>query len=266
MFPINQVVQGDCTRILQRLPDECVDLILTDPPYGVRYRDRQGRTIANDDDPTRILGAFTDLYRVLKPDSVCICFYGWGLVDAFFRAWRQAGFRPVGHIVWVKDYASRERFLRYRHEQAFVLAKGRPPLPARPLDDVQPWVFSGNIDHPTQKDARILTPLVEAFTRPGQLVLDPFAGSGSTLLAAAVTGRCYLGIELERQYCDLARNRLARVERRDAVQMSPRAVDRDSRVDSQSVAALDGLFQWLRERDYHDLARTVRTAMDQYRV
>lgn len=98
-------------------------------------------------------------------------------------------------------------------------------------------VFSGNIDHPTQKDARILTPLVEAFTRPGQLVLDPFAGSGSTLLAAAVTGRCYLGIELERQYCDLARNRLARVERRDAVQMSPRAVDRDSRVDSQSVAA-----------------------------
>ena len=58
MLPINQVVQGDCTRVLQRLPGECVDLIVTDPPYGVRYRDRLGRTIANDDDPIRILGAF----------------------------------------------------------------------------------------------------------------------------------------------------------------------------------------------------------------
>lgn len=103
MFPINQVVQGDCTRILQSLPDKCVDLIVTDPPYGVRYRHRLGRSVANDDDPSGILGAFTELYRVLKPDSLCICFYGWGLVEAFFRAWRQAGFRPVGHIVWVKD-------------------------------------------------------------------------------------------------------------------------------------------------------------------
>lgn len=266
MFPINQVVQGDCTRVLKQLPDSCVDLVVTDPPYGVHYRDRLGRTIANDDDPARVLNAFTDLYRALKPGSVCISFYGWGLVDSFFRAWRWAGFRPIGHIVWVKDYASRERFLRYRHEQAFVLAKGHPQVPARPLDDVQPWVFSGNVDHPTQKDVRILRPLVEAFTPPGQLVLDPFAGSGSTLLAAAMSGRRYLGIELEQRYCDLARNRLARVERRDAAQMSERAADRESRVDPQSVAALGGLHQWLRDHDHLGLAQTVRAAMDHRRV
>lgn len=123
MFPINEVLQGDCTRVLKQLPDSYVDFIVTDPPYGVHYRDRLGRTVANDDDPTRILGAFTDLYRVLKPDSVCICFYGWGLVDEFFRAWRTAGFRPIGHIVWVKNYASRERFLRYRHEQPSCLRR-----------------------------------------------------------------------------------------------------------------------------------------------
>ena len=86
MFPSNEIIQGDCTRVLRQLPDAFVDLIITDPPYGVRYQDRFGRTVANDDDPSRILGAFTDLYRVLKPDSLCISFYGWGLVDDFFRA------------------------------------------------------------------------------------------------------------------------------------------------------------------------------------
>ena len=65
MFPINQVLQGDCTRVLKRLPDNCVDLIVTDPPYGVRYHDSFGRRIANDDDPSRVLGAFIDLYRML---------------------------------------------------------------------------------------------------------------------------------------------------------------------------------------------------------
>lgn len=103
MFPINQVLQGDCTRVLRQLPDASVDLIVTDPPYGVHYQDRLGRAVANDDDLSRVLGAFADLYRVLKPNSLCISFYGWGLVDEFFRAWRSAGFRPVGHIVWVKE-------------------------------------------------------------------------------------------------------------------------------------------------------------------
>jgi DNA modification methylase len=253
--PINQLIQGDCRRVLKQLPDSCVDLIVTDPPYGVRYQDGFGRTIPNDDDPSRVLSAFTDLYRILRQDSVCISFYGWGHVDAFFRAWRQAGFRPVGHIVWVKEYASRTRYLRYRHEQAYVLAKGRPALPAEPLDDIQPWTYSGNADHPTQKSEEILIPLIEAFTRPGQVVLDPFAGSGSTLVAAAMTGRRYMGIELDQQYCAAARKRLACVERRCSRSMACGSV-----FDPQA-ADWDGLIQWFAERGHYDLADVVRSAM-----
>lgn len=265
MFPINQILHGDCTRVLRQLPDAFVDLIVTDPPYGVRYQDRFGRTIANDDDPSRILGAFTDLYRVLKPDSLCISFYGWGLVDDFFRAWRSAGFRPVGHIVWVKDYASRERFLRYRHESAYLLAKGRPGLPHKPLDDIQPWAYSGNHDHPTQKAVRILTPLIESFTTRGQLVLDPFAGSGSSLVAAHITGRRYLGIELEQKYCALARERLAFLERNPPQLRNPVASIVSAGLSDPSAAALDSLCRWLGDRDYHDLAKTVRSAMARFR-
>jgi site-specific DNA-methyltransferase (adenine-specific) len=209
----NRIINGDCTEVLKDMADGSVDFVLTDPPYGVRYRDRHGRSIANDDCLDVVLGAFPHLYRVLKPNSLCVCFYGWNRIDEFFATWTAAGFRPVGHIVWRKEYASSRRFLEARHEQAYLLAKGRPPLPVQPISDVQPWEYSGNRSHPTEKAVGILTPLIESFSRPGGLVLDPFSGSGSTAVAAALTGRRYLGIELEARYCAIAERRLEGVER-----------------------------------------------------
>jgi DNA modification methylase len=208
-----QVIQGDCKAVLRTLPNESVDFVLTDPPYLVRYKDRSGRSIANDDNSGNALSAFSDLYRVLKPNTFCVSFYGWNSVVAFFEAWKQAGFASVGHIVWHKDYSSRRGFLNARHEQAYVLVKGHPARPAQPLDDVQPWEYSGNVVHPTEKAVRVLQPLIRSFSRPGDLVLDAFSGSGSTLVAAALLGRRYFGIELETKYVELARRRLAGVER-----------------------------------------------------
>jgi len=209
MKHLNEIVQGDCVQVLKALPSNSVDLVITDPPYLVNYRDRSGRTVANDGGNAAFLAAFTDLYRVMKPNSFCVCFYGWNRVDDFFAAWRQAGFRPVGHIVWKKAYASNARFLSYRHEQAYLLAKGNPRRPAKPLPDVQPWEYSGNKAHPTEKAVEILRPLVQAFSKPGDIVLDPFSGSGSTAVAAAFSGRSFIGIELDGRYCRHARARLA---------------------------------------------------------
>jgi DNA modification methylase len=209
----NQILHGDCTQVLKTVPAEGVDLVVTDPPYGVRYRDRHGRSIANDDCLDPVLAAFPEVYRVMKSDSLCVCFYGWNRIDEFFAAWTTAGFRPVGHIVWHKAYASSTRFLEARHEQAYLLAKGRPRPPPAPVPDVQPWEYSGNRSHPTEKAVGILTPLIESFSQPGDLVLDPFSGSGSTAVAAALTGRRYLGIELESRYCAIAERRLEGVAR-----------------------------------------------------
>lgn len=179
----------------------------------MRYKDRSGRSIANDDHPGSVLGAFNDLYRVLKPNTFCVSFYGWNSVAAFFEVWKRAGFIAVGHIVWHKNYSSRRGFLNARHEQAYVLVKGRPAKPAQPLDDVRPWEYSGNVAHPTEKAVSVLQPLIRSFSRPGDFVLDPFSGSGSTLVAAALLGRRYMGIDLEAKYVELARRRLAGVDR-----------------------------------------------------
>jgi DNA modification methylase len=121
-----QVIQGDGKPALQTLPGESVDFVLTDPPYFVRYKDRSGRSIANDDQPESVLGAFNDLYRVLKPNTFSVSFYGWNSIAAFFEAWKQAGFTAVGHIIWHKSYSSHRGFLNARHEQAYVLVKGHP--------------------------------------------------------------------------------------------------------------------------------------------
>jgi adenine-specific DNA-methyltransferase len=209
----NTIVNGDCLRILPQLDASSVDFVLTDPPYFVRYKDRSGRTIRNDRYPGQVLDAFKDVYRVLKPNSLCVSFYGWNRVDSFFSAWKGAGFTPVGHIVFSKSYASAQRFVRYQHEAAYVLAKGRPDMPADPLSDVLPWHYSGNHNHPTEKTVDTIKPIIEAFTKAGDVVLDPFAGSGSSLVAAALLRRDYIAIELEQKYCEHARRRLDGVTR-----------------------------------------------------
>jgi site-specific DNA-methyltransferase (adenine-specific) len=161
-------------------PDNAVDFILTDPPYLVGFRDRQGRTIAGDKTDEWLQPACHEMYRVLKKDALMVSFYGWNRVDRFMAAWKQAGFSVVGHLVFPKTYTSKAAYVGYRHECAYILAKGRPPLPQNPLNDVIAWKYSGNRHHPTEKPVASLQPLIESFTHPGAIVLDPFAGSGST--------------------------------------------------------------------------------------
>jgi adenine-specific DNA-methyltransferase len=205
----NRILHGDCTEVLATPPSASVNFILTDPLYGVRYKDRTGCTIANDDSLANVIRAFPDLYRVLKDDSLCIFIYGWNRIDDLFDAWTNAGFRPIGHIVRHMRYASSRRFLHAHHEQAYVLAKGKPAKPRRSIENVQPWKYTGNKAHSTEKAICILKSLIKCFLRPDALVLDPFCGSASTCVAAALTRRRYLGIELDANYCRLTEKRLA---------------------------------------------------------
>jgi DNA modification methylase len=205
---IDQIHHGDCIEVMRAMPENSVDFILTDPPYLVNYRDRSGRSIQNDADDRWLKPAMREAYRVLKHDRVAIMFYGWTRIDKFFEAWLAAGFQPVGHIVFRKAYSSKSRFFRYQHEQAYLLAKGRPPLPKQPLGDVMDMPYSGNVLHPTQKPVGALLPLIRSFTLSGEVVLDPFAGSGSSCVAALQLGRDYVGIEKDEKYIQVATERL----------------------------------------------------------
>jgi adenine-specific DNA-methyltransferase len=206
--PRNIVLNGNCIEVQKTLRPSSIDFVLTDPPYLVRYQDRDGRKVHNDDNDAWLQPAFDQMYRVLKPSSYCVSFYSWNRVDRFFSAWNSAGFRAVGHLVFKKQYASGGKLLRYTHECAYLLAKGNVQPPTQPLADVIDWKYTGNRLHPTQKPVNVLRPLIETFCPVGGVVLDPFCGSGSTLVAAQQLNRNYLGIELDPIHCATARMRL----------------------------------------------------------
>lgn len=210
---INSILCGDSASVLSTFPSQSIDLVVTDPPYLCNYRDRSGRHLANDESPDAVFSVFPEIYRVMKPGSYCISFYGWTAIAGFAATWEHCGFRTVGHIVWPKPYVSRLGFAKYQHESAFILAKSNPAKPAHPIDDVQPWEYSGNDAHPTEKAVNVIEPLIRSFSRPRDIVLDPFSGSGSTAVAAALNNRRYIGVELEQRYCDYAERRLLGVRR-----------------------------------------------------
>lgn len=162
----------------------------------------------NDSSDAWLMPAFAGIARVMKPHTFCVSFYGWSEVDRFFAAWRAAGLRPVGHLTFPKRYTSAVRHLRYQHEGAYLLEKGCPRAPQSPIGDVLDWTYSGNRHHATEKPLAVLLPLIESFSARGDLVLDPFAGSGSTCVAAAAIGRRFIGFELDPEVFSVAVRRL----------------------------------------------------------
>ncbi|MEM7683301.1 MAG: DNA methyltransferase [Pseudomonadota bacterium] len=209
----NDIIHGDAAKLLNDMPAGSLDLVVTDPPYLVNYRDRSGRGLKNDDNPDGVLPVFAPMARAMKQDSYAVCFAGWSALPQVSAAWDAAGLRIVSQIVWAKRYASRRGHTEYRHETAYVLANGNPRKPADPLPSVMDWVYSGNRRHPTEKAVEVIAPLIRSFSKPGDLVCDPFSGSGSTSVAAALAGRRYLGFDLDAQHVATARARLAGVAR-----------------------------------------------------
>ncbi|MFS1538359.1 MAG: DNA methyltransferase [Candidatus Phlomobacter fragariae] len=108
----------------------------------------------------------------------------------------KSGFRVVCHLIFKKNYESKSAFLEHSHEKAYLLAKSRPVMPIKPMKNVQSWQYIGNFYHPTQKPISSLQPLIESFTQPHVIVLDPFWVLSSTCIAEALSGRRYIGIEL----------------------------------------------------------------------
>lgn len=205
---------GDCREVLPSLDPECADFVLTDPPYGVEWQSNRRQVkhavIENDADLDWLGEVFRCVYAAMRRDSLCVSFYGWPDAEMFLTAWKAAGFMPKSHIIWVKNMFGLGWFTRGQHEPAYLLAKGEPQKPLHAISDVIQADTTKNELHPTQKPVSLCLNIVEAFTTEGELVLDPFMGSGTTLVAAKRARRKAIGIELNRDYCEMAVYRLKR--------------------------------------------------------
>ena len=210
----NTIYQGDCLRLLPRVGTETVDLILTDPPYGIRYSSRNGTTVAGDRHP--YIWWLHEAARVLKEDGGLLCFCRWDVLDAWRTAIQFADLTVRSCIVWDKQshgMGNTKQAFAPKHELCLWATKKGFAFPAgRPADVIADnKVPSAHMVHPTQKPVKLMASLIETTTKPGALVLDPFAGSCTTAVAAIQTGRDYICMELERGYCNEGKLRVAQL-------------------------------------------------------
>lgn len=208
----NTIIHGDSLNILRELPDGCIDAVITDPPYGIGYESKAGKRIQNDKSP--FIWFLYDAFRVLKPNGgVLACFTRWDVQQAFIDAMRIAGFQVKSQLIWNKVYHgmgdTRAQFAP-AHENILFAVRGKYAFPGtRPRDVLtHAKLNSAHMVHPTEKPVELLEDIITSVTRPGDIILDPFAGSGSALAAAKLAGRRYIGIEIDETYYQTARQRL----------------------------------------------------------
>lgn len=202
---------GDCIELLPKI--ERVDCVITDPPYGDGANAAYGKhykKIAGNDDPLLNCTMLRYIYHCLRKNASIYNFTTWKHQD-FLRAFitRYTRFNVRHSVVWDKGMKMGAAF-RNSHELILVLEKGKPGYLRRNFADVQRFSMPHHsaATHPHEKPLGLLEGILAHSTRPGETVLDPFMGSGSTGVACAKTGRKFIGIELDEAYFEMACRRI----------------------------------------------------------
>jgi len=208
----SRIVRSDCIEFMRRMPRNCVDLIITDPPYGddVAYG-YMNKTIENNENPLINCLALAECYRILRKNRSVYNFTNWKhypfLVE-FIMKYTKFKIRHV--IVWKKKNFGMGWAFRHQYEMILVLEKGKPRYSLTNFSDVQDseYIVHNSKTHPHQKPLDLISKMIEHSSKKGDLVFDPFCGSGSTCLAAEIKGRKWIGVEKDSNYVRLARKRL----------------------------------------------------------
>lgn len=212
------LLQGDCIELMQHIPDGSVDMVLTDPPYGIDYQSQRKKDktawkpkIKNDKHP--FIEFIHIVKRVLKPTGCMMVFTRWDVQQKFIDEMNRHGLTVKNVLIWDKvghgmgdlkrSFASRYESVLFHSENEFRFQGKRPQdilrvarVPARKMV------------HPNEKPVALLEILIDKCTEKDGTVLDLFMGSGSTGIACVNTGRNFIGMELEQGYFEIAKQRI----------------------------------------------------------
>ncbi|PWJ17490.1 site-specific DNA-methyltransferase [Jannaschia seohaensis] len=250
-LPLDTILSGDCAAAMDALPENSVDLIFADPPYNLQlkgelHRPNNSLVDAVDDhwdqfDSFAAYDTFTRDWlraarRVLKPDGAIWVIGSYHNVFRVGAAIQDAGFWMLGDVIWRKTnpmpnfrgkrftnahetliWASKSEKSKYtfNYEAMKALNEGVQMRSdwTLPICTGHERLKNGRGEkaHPTQKPESLLHRVLLAATNPGDIVLDPFFGTGTTGAVAKMLGRRWIGIEREAEYRDLAAARIADV-------------------------------------------------------
>lgn len=238
---------GDSVELMRSLPDSSVDCVLTDPPYSSGTTE-SGKTAMNKtmtrstkaggrdrwfgSDSLSTAGflhlmrcAALEWQRVLRPGGHALCFIDWRMSSHLSAAIESADLRPVNVLVWDKTYIQMGRHYRHQHEFILHFTKGTGRAPfRRDVGNVLQCKPVRGGAHPTEKPTALLETLLSVVTQPGDVVLDPFAGSHATAAAALNTARRVVTVERDRAHFDTGCERLRKIGANDPGAMDTGAV------------------------------------------
>ena len=215
----------DCLNIMKQIENESIDLIVTDPPYLIKYKTNHRKNkdhdfcseILNDDNEQLIIDYIRECYRILKNNTAMYMFCNCDKVDFFKQELENAGFKIKNMIIWVKNnWTAGDLKAQFgkQYEIIFLVNKGRKCFNGKRITDV--WMFdriSGKKQlHQNQKPVDLLKQCILKHSDENDIIFDGFMGSGSTGVACIETDRKFIGVELDKKYFEIAKERIEKLK------------------------------------------------------
>lgn len=224
------IEEGDFRDLLAHLPSRKADLVLTDPPYTISrptgFTKLGDRSVARfavsmdfgqwDHDNVDLNALSEGMFRVLRKGGTAVVWYDLWKISHLAEAMVRAGFKMLRLLIWEKTNPvplnMKSTYLSNSREIAVVGVKvGKPTFNDQYHNGVYSYPIprhNGQRIHPTQKPLNLFTELVKVHSLPGDLVVDPFLGSGTTAVAALDSGRMFYGGDIDPHYVKEARSRV----------------------------------------------------------
>ncbi len=215
---MNKIICGDCIEEMKKIKDNSIDLIITDPPYGILPTGKLMRNGKKDNykwDNIK-LEEFTKewfkiLYKKVKNDSFIYIMWSQKHLKLGFEI-----FNPDRLIFWRHNNLTNggNGYYSYDYDPIFVIMKGKPKLikgkHSCDLEFTKPQ-SNFKVDkliHPTQKPLKLGEHIINISSNENDIIFDPFAGGGTFLVAAKKLNRNFIGIEISKEYCEITNKRL----------------------------------------------------------
>ncbi len=242
---IDTIKLGDCIELMAKIPDGCVDLVITDPPFAIDFKatrhnyNRKGsrvlqgyNEIKGSDYLTFTLEWLSEAARVLKDSGSLYIFSGWNYLKELLIAIDECDLITVNHLIWKYQFGvvTRRKYVTSHYHCLFLCKNDRKRKfypysrfaqgiktetggSAHYRDKEDVWeikreYWNGAVKTPTKLPAELIEKILDYSSEKGDVVLDPFLGSGQVAVVSKMKGRHYIGFEIVPAYYEFALNRL----------------------------------------------------------
>jgi site-specific DNA-methyltransferase (adenine-specific) len=230
-FEQDKVYYIECMQGMKQLPDSSVDLIVADPPFGIDFNGKSG--VYNRDEALVVSGyeeakgsynEFTtqwirQLPRIMKKDASVYVFSGWTNLGAILAGADEAGLRILNHLIWHYPFGvyTKRRFVT-SHYHIVLLVKDLKSYFFNKIENYPEdvWIVkrkyrTGLAKNGTKLPLEVVTRCIDFSSRPGDIILDPFMGNGTTAVAAISAFRHFIGFEINKQLKPLLKREIGSV-------------------------------------------------------